>query len=93
MDTNAVNLQELIQELGLRRFGHIPRVGDAFCGGGSVPFEAGRMGCEVYGADLNPIAALLTWASLNIVGGGEEVAKKVRKAQETVYAAVDKQGH
>jgi putative DNA methylase len=76
-------------QLGERRFGHVPRVGDAFCGGGSVPFEAARIGCEAYGSDLNPVAALLTWGALNIVGGGEAVAKQVREAQEQVYAAVD----
>jgi adenine-specific DNA methylase len=89
LDTDAENLSELVQELGERQFGHAPRVGDAFCGGGSVPFEAARLGCEAYGADLNPVAALLTWASLNIVGGGEEVAERVREAQREVYAAVD----
>jgi len=81
----------LVQQLGERQFGHIPRVGDAFCGGGSVPFEAARIGCEAYGSDLNPVAALLTWAALNIVGGGEEVAKQVRQAQQEVYHAVDQQ--
>jgi adenine-specific DNA methylase len=91
LGTTASNLPELIQELGKRQFGHIPRVGDAFCGGGSIPFEAARIGCEAYGSDLNPVAALLTWAALNIVGGGEEVAQQVKQAQQQVYDAVDKQ--
>ncbi len=91
LGTSAKRLDELIQELGERQFGHTPRVGDAFCGGGSVPFEAARLGCEAFGSDLNPVATLLTWASLNIVGGGEAVAEQVRKAQEEVYAAVDRQ--
>jgi len=91
LGTAAKNLPELVQELGKRRFGHVPRVGDAFCGGGSIPFEAARIGCEAYGSDLNPVAALLTWAALNIIGGGPKVAEEVRKAQEEVYAAVDKQ--
>lgn len=91
LGTTANNLPELVQQLGERQFGHIPRVGDAFCGGGSVPFEAARIGCEAYGSDLNPVAALLTWAALNIVGGGEEVAKQVRQDQQEVYHAVDQQ--
>lgn len=91
LGTNAQSLPELVQELGERRFGHRPRVGDAFCGGGSIPFEAARLGCDVYGSDLNPVAALLTWASLNLVGGGEEVAAQVRRAQEEIYRAVDRQ--
>ena len=91
LKTHAQNLPELVQELGEARFGHPPRVGDAFCGGGSIPFEAARLGCDTYGSDLNPVATLLTWASLNLVGGGEEVAAQVRQAQEEIYQAVDRQ--
>ena len=91
LGTRAKLLPELVRELGERRFGHVPRVGDAFCGGGSIPFESARMGCDAYGSDLNPVAALLTWAALNIVGGGEEVVEQVRKAQRENYDAVDKQ--
>ena len=91
LGTSASSLPELVGQLGKRRFGHVPRVGDAFCGGGSVPFEAARIGCEAYGSDLNPVAALLTWGALNIVGGGEKVAEEVRRAQAEVFKAVDRQ--
>ncbi len=91
LSTSASNFTDLIRELGERRFGHIPRVGDAFCGGGSIPFEAARLGCEAYGSDLNPVAALLTWGALNIVGGGSEIAEQVKAAQQTVYETVDRQ--
>ena len=91
LDTEAASLPELVRALGERRFGRVPRVGDAFCGGGSVPFEAARLGCEAYGSDLNPVAALLTWGALNIVGGGEKVAERVRAAQTEVFEAVDRQ--
>ena len=91
LGTDALSLPELVAELGKRRFGHVPRVGDSFCGGGSIPFEAARLGCDAYGSDLNPVAAMLTWASLNIIGGGEDVAKEVQRAQREVYDAVDRQ--
>lgn len=91
LGTHAPSLSELVAELGKRRFGHVPRVGDAFCGGGSIPFEAARLGCKAYGSDLNPVAALLTWAALNIVGGGPKVADEVRRAQREIYDAVDRQ--
>jgi adenine-specific DNA methylase len=91
LGTSASSLQELVQELGEKQFGRIPRVGDAFCGGGSIPFEAARMGCEAHGSDLNPAAALLTWASLNIIGGGEEVKKRVHEAQEEAFDEADRQ--
>ncbi len=91
LGTQANSLPALVRELGERRFGRVPRVGDAFCGGGSVPFEAARIGCEAYGSDLNPVAALLTWGALNIVGGGKAVASQVRQAQQAVFEAVDAQ--
>lgn len=91
LSTKAASLPDLVRELGERRFGRVPRVGDAFCGGGSVPFEAARLGCDAYGSDLNPVAALLTWGALNIVGGGETVAKQVRAAQAEAFDAVDRQ--
>ena len=91
LGTQANSLPALVRELGERRFGRVPRVGDAFCGGGSVPFEAARIGCAAYGSDLNPVAALLTWGALNIVGGGKKVASEVRQAQRAVFGAVDAQ--
>lgn len=91
LGTAANSLPELVDQLGKRMFGHTPRVGDAFCGGGSIPFEAARIGCEAFGSDLNPVAALLTWASLNLLGGGPQVQEEVRRVQEAVFAAADKQ--
>jgi len=91
LGTHAATLQELVAELGKRRFGHVPKVGDAFCGGGSIPFEAARLGCEAYGSDLNPVAALLTWAAIHLIGGGEEVQRKVQEAQEAAYKDADRQ--
>jgi putative DNA methylase len=43
LGTQAHSLQDLVEELGVRRFGKRPCVGDPFCGGGSIPFEAARL--------------------------------------------------
>ncbi|MBN1617980.1 DUF1156 domain-containing protein, partial [Candidatus Dojkabacteria bacterium] len=91
LDTNANNLQELIEQLGIKRFGHRPKVGDAFAGGGSIPFESARIGADVYASDLNPVATLLNWASLNIAGASDEEVEKLKAFQERVYNLVDKQ--
>jgi putative DNA methylase len=91
LGTKATSLAELVEQLGREQFGHTPRVGDSFCGGGSIPFEAARMGCEAFGSDLNPVSGLLTWASLNLLGGGKAVQDEVRKVQEAVFAAADQQ--
>jgi putative DNA methylase len=39
-----------------------PPVYDPFCGGGSIPMEAQRLGLRAYGSDLNPVAVLITKA-------------------------------
>lgn len=91
LGTTATCLSELIEQLGQRSFGHTPRVGDSFCGGGSIPFEAARIGCEAFGSDLNPVAGLLTWASLNLLGGGQAVQEEVMRVQAATLAAADKQ--
>lgn len=88
LGTHAATLTELVDELGERRFGHRPRLGDAFCGGGSIPFEAARLGCDVYAADLSPVASLLTWGALNLTGGTAARVQSVRLAQRSVFDAV-----
>lgn len=91
LGTRATSLGELVDQLGQRTFGHTPRVGDSFCGGGSIPFEAARIGCEAFGSDLNPVAGLLTWASLNLLGGGKEVQEEVMGVQAEALSAADRQ--
>lgn len=46
--------------------GHPPPVLDPFCGGGSIPLEAQRLGLEAHGSDLNPVAVLITKATIEI---------------------------
>lgn len=91
LGTTASSLAEIVEQLGVRRFGHRPRVGDCFAGGGSIPFEAARIGCEAFGSDLNPVAAFLTWAGLNLVGGGKAVQTEVHEAQEIAFASAQEQ--
>ncbi|HMW55554.1 MAG TPA: DUF1156 domain-containing protein [Accumulibacter sp.] len=87
LGTTAAALPELVQQLGARRFGHIPRVGDPVCGGGSIPFEAARIGCAAYASDLSPVAALLTWGALHLVGGDARTRQRVREIQQAAYDA------
>ncbi len=41
-----------------------PRVLDMFAGGGSIPLEALRLGCEAYAMDLNPVAYIIELCTL-----------------------------
>ena len=56
LGTDARSLPQLVEQLGVMRFGHRPRVADTFAGSGQIPFEAARLGCDVYAADLSPVA-------------------------------------
>ena len=47
--------------------GNPPPVLDPFCGGGSIPLEAQRLGLEAHGSDLNPVAVLITKAMIEIL--------------------------
>lgn len=44
--------------------GHAPRVLDPFAGGGAIPLEAMRLGCEVSAVDINPVAWLILKCTL-----------------------------
>lgn len=83
--------EELVEQLGILRFGCRPRIGDTFCGGGSIPFEAARLGCDVYASDLNPIACMLTWGALNIIGADEPARKDIERTLRLVAEAVDEE--
>ncbi len=89
LGTAAKTLAELIQQLSMRRYGKRLKVGDAFCGTGAIPFEAAELGCEVYASDLNPVACLLTWGALNLVGGTDEFRATVQAEQRRIYDEID----
>jgi putative DNA methylase len=57
-----VVLQDTIREF---YGGRAPRVIDPFAGGGAIPFEAMRLGCEVTASDLNPVAWLILKCTLD----------------------------
>ena len=88
---NANNIAELVEQLGMLRYGHRPRAGDTFSGGGSIPFEAARIGCDAYASDLNPIACMLTWGALNVIGASPERRAEIDRDQQAVFDVIDKE--
>ena len=42
--------------------GRMPAVLDPFAGGGAIPLEAQRLGCEAHASDLNPLAVIINKA-------------------------------
>lgn len=86
---NVSSFDELVEQLGILRYGHRPRVGDTFSGGGSIPFEAARIGCDTYASDLNPVACMLTWGAFNVIGTSAAQRAEIDLAQRKVAQAVD----
>ena len=58
-------LEDFRQQIRQAYGGRAPRVLDPFAGGGAIPLEAMRLGCEVTAADLNPVAWLLLKCTLD----------------------------
>ena len=57
-----------------------PLVVDPFAGGGSIPLEALRLGCDAFASDLNPVACLILKVMLeDIPGMAPELAEELRK--------------
>jgi putative DNA methylase len=63
---NEEVLDEARAEIRKSCGGDPPPVFDPFCGGGSIPLEAQRLGLEVHASDLNPVAVLITKALVEI---------------------------
>lgn len=88
LGTRAHNFPELTEQLGVMRFGHRPTVGDTFSGSGQIPFAAAQLGCDVYAADLNPVACMLTWGAFNIVGASPERREEIESEQQRLVRNV-----
>ncbi|GFP29171.1 DUF1156 domain-containing protein [Candidatus Hakubella thermalkaliphila] len=64
---NSLNkslIQRAREEILSASNGKPPRVLDPFAGGGAIPLEALRLGCETYASDLNPVAVLILKCTL-----------------------------
>lgn len=62
--TNASLIERARRDILEANRGVPPKVLDPFAGGGSIPLEALRLGCEVYASDYNPVAVLIEKCTL-----------------------------
>lgn len=90
LGTSARTIAELVEQLGIMRFGRRPLLADTFSGSGSIPFEAARVGCDVLASDLNPVACMLSWASFNIVGASPERHRQIEREMQDIADRVDR---
>ena len=77
---NSCNRTYLEIARGLVKAAHpeeTPLVVDPFAGGGSIPLEALRIGCDAFASDLNPVACLINKVLLeDIPRYGPELAEE-----------------
>ncbi len=69
-----------------------PLVVDPFAGGGSIPLEALRLGCDAFASDLNPVACLILKTMLeDIPRYGPGLADELRRAGTKIKATAQKE--
>jgi putative DNA methylase len=85
--------------------GKAPRVLDPFAGGGAIPLEALRLGCETYASDYNPVATLMLKCLLDypqryladpssgLVSDGRKnrLLEDVKKCSDQIFSEVKKE--
>ena len=69
-----------------------PLVVDPFAGGGSIPLEALRLGCDAFASDLNPVACLILKVMLeDIPRHGPKLAEELRRVGAEVKRQAEKE--
>ena len=61
----GMELERFRDEIRMAYDGRPPRVLDPFAGGGAIPLEAMRLGCETFASDLNPVAWFILRCTLH----------------------------
>ncbi len=92
---NAAKTEYLETSRGLVQAAHpgeSPLVVDPFAGGGSIPLEALRLGCETFASDLNPVACLILKVMLeDIPRHGPGLADELRKAGTEIKVKAERE--
>ena len=80
--------------------GKAPKILDMFAGGGAIPLEAARLGCESHALDYNPVAHLIELCTLvypqtygpsladDFERWGQVVSKRMRKELNDLYPPI-----
>ena len=69
-----------------------PLVVDPFAGGGSIPLETLRLGCEAFASDLNPVACLILKVMLeDIPRHGPGLADELRRVGGEIKQAAERE--
>ena len=71
--------------------GRVPKVLDPFAGGGAIPLEAMRLGCEATAIDINPVAWFILKCTLDYprrLAGDHPAAARFRARRPRLHGSV-----
>lgn len=85
---NPYYIERARKEILAANKGTPPRVLDPFAGGGAIPLEAMRLGCETYASDLNPVAVLIEKATLEFP---QKYGKPEKRKERTPMGEVEQE--
>lgn len=91
---NSTNPTFLEAARGLVRAAHgaeAPLVVDPFAGGGSIPLEALRLGCDTFASDLNPVACFILKTLLEDIPRHHQLADELSNLSAEIKAAAERE--
>jgi adenine-specific DNA methylase len=94
---NKETLEWFREEIRKAYGGRAPRVLDPFAGGGAIPLEAMRLGCEVTAIDINPVAWFILKCTLEypqkLAGQNKPLPSFVMKDSDYMESLFKAQGY
>ena len=94
---NDPDLEWFRDEIRRAYGGRAPRVLDPFAGGGAIPLEAMRLGCEVTAMDINPVAWFILKCTLEypqkLAGQTRPLPRFAREDREFMEAFLKAKGY
>lgn len=89
--SNPVHLNAARQLVKAAHGDEPPLLVDPFAGGGSIPLEGLRVGCDVFASDLNPVACLILKVMLeDIPRHGPKLAEELRRVGPEIKQQAEK---
>ena len=100
-EPEAATVGEARERIRALHGGRPPKVLDLFAGGGAIPLEAARLGCESHALDYNPVAHLIELCTLaypqtfgpaladDFLRWSEEILDRLRREIGDLYPSVE----